>query len=234
MLRIKLAVSFLLLTISIPSEGKLNLGQGSLTCTSIEKNVDRLICYDQAHGYKKEKVNALGHWKFVSKIDPLDDTVQASIYVRSEYSPYDPRNQMLRESGHDTFFIRCTNELLEIFIDWGGDYKGQSLKITEPAVTFRIGSENAKSSIWLPSEKRGATFYPLDSHDFLESLSDSHKLAARIQDSNKRIITAVFNLSGIDIALERLNPKCIDDGLADYTPAERKLIRRALSEDRKQ
>lgn len=193
---------------------------GALSCASLENDIARLNCYDQAYGAYRTAFTAAGEWKIGTTIDPLDDSIKTLMVIESD-GPAATRS-FFSEHFHK-FVIKCHNKTLSAWITW--DHQNH---IEDPTVTYRIGDDPAQTEVWHKSVAGRATFYPGDALLFIEKLIQANTLAARIKSNSGEKITAIFNMNGLQDVVEPIRSRCLSDGLEEFTPAERSLIRRSI------
>ncbi|MEZ4699758.1 MAG: type VI secretion system-associated protein TagO [Rhodothermales bacterium] len=98
--------------------------------------------------------------------------------------------------------VRCENQRTYAFIAWN-DRVGAS-----PRVGYQIGDEAPLEKVWNTSSEGTASFVPGRTIEFLNRIArhDSLRAQATLEDGTP--ITAVFDLNGIDYALQPIREAC--------------------------
>lgn len=171
-------------------------------CAAIEGDLSRLECFDtlaKAKGLdgeqiKPTEIEGKGNWRVQVRTNPIDDstTVTAVLLAKSGRSRF----------GEGIAVIaRCKSNETDVFINWN-DYLGR-----EAIVLTRVGTDPASTARWLMSSDNKATFHPKPIV-FLKDLLQATKLVAQVTPYNESPVTAVFDTSGLQAAIEPLRETC--------------------------
>jgi len=178
-------------------------GKDIAKCAADTNAVTRLECYD-----KIAKNNSLvaetttttpqdaGDWQTNSKTDPLtDDSIEMALLPAS--------------SGKGRFgetivlVVRCANNKTEMYINW------QSFLGTDStSITYRIDKAKARTIKWDVSTDHKAAFYPNSPIPVLKELAESTSFVANVTPYSDNPITAVFNTTGANEALQKIRQNC--------------------------
>ena len=142
-------------------------------------------------------------WIVSEDTNPIDDTITVAAVL-------------IAEEGEGTYgdpvglIFRCKSNLVEVYIGWNS-YLGSD----NPIVTTRIGNESAASNSWSISTDNTTTFWPglyqhrtLTDEAFIEKLMTVDRFVAQVIPYNENPITAVFDLTGIEYAGQKVLDAC--------------------------
>lgn len=136
-----------------------------------------------------------GPWNVSEDVNPLDDSpVVTLINIASE-----GRSSM---GGEPALILRCRDNTTEVYINWR-DYLGSSAR-----VSHRIGEQDMRTQRWSLSTDSQATFYPGSDIGLIRSLVGADRFVARVTPYNESPVTAVFDLSGLDQHVGKLQSAC--------------------------
>jgi type VI secretion system protein VasI len=170
-------------------------------CKRIENDIARLVCFDEigsrddAISQLERSTQSVGKWVVTVDINPIDDS-QVALAT------------LLADAGRSSFdnpvglAIRCSSGEVSAYINWS-DYLGDSAE-----VLTRIGSKKARTFQWSLSTNHQATFYPHDPRSFITQLIKVDKLVAQVTPYNESPITAIFDLTGMDRAMQPVRDAC--------------------------
>lgn len=168
-------------------------------CASITNDAKRLACYDrltQSLGLNPPtSVEGKGKWQVGVETNPLDDST--SVFL-----------MLVADSGTSTWgnrvslVLRWESNKLEAYINWH-DYLEDGT-----AVTWRIGTKEARTSVWGLSTDNEATFYPYDVAGFIQELLGTSRFVAQVTPYEESPITAVFDITGLKNAIRPLEKAC--------------------------
>jgi type VI secretion system protein VasI len=136
-----------------------------------------------------------GEWRVSVDTNPIDDskTVVLALTAETGVSAYgDPI----------ALILRCKSNQTEVYINWN-NYLG-----SEAAVTSRIGDAAAQTRLWSLSTDSKATFYPSGDISFIKSLMGVDQFVAQVTPYSESPVTAVFNTSGLEVAVAPLRETC--------------------------
>ena len=142
-------------------------------------------------------------WSISSAINPIDDTQTIVL-------------QLTADTGQSSygvpvaFIARCRSNVTEAYVLWNeylGDDSSNSLGDSK-YVTVRIGSDPATRSSWEVSTDNEATFAPDSPIDFLRKMLDADHMLVQTTPYGESPVTAVFDTSGMDLALRELANVC--------------------------
>lgn len=199
-MKIYQVIGYLLLAFSVSAvaENPINEIQ---RCTSIENDIARLICFDElgktfATADKPEQsFESSGKWTVKIDVNPVDDSKRASMVLAA-----DTGNS--RFGDVVSLIVRCSSRELNVYINWN-DYLGDSAE-----VLTRVGSAKATTTRWPLSTDSQATFYPNNPKTFINQLLRVDRLVAQVTPYNESPVTAIFDLTGMDMALEPVRDAC--------------------------
>lgn len=174
------------------------------TCATKPGDLERLQCYDKMaaqHGLdglqsQPAKVSGTGKWDVSVRTNPIDDstTVVLALEAESGKSKFGKPVMML---------VRCKSNTTELYINWN-DYLGRNGE-----VLTRIGSHDAVTKDWTLSTDSQATFHPQKGTiGFLKWMMSANKFVAQITPYNESPVTAIFDTTGMENAIEPLTDTC--------------------------
>lgn len=176
--------------------------QQMLECSAVDSDSERLECYDGLAGQLlPATTSSSDSWVVRSEVNPVDDSTSVFIYteaIEGEGRFGEPISLMLM----------CRGGEVDAVIGWHY-YLG--LRTTE--VTYRIGTEQARTDTWYISNDSEATFYSQsESIDrrFIQELTeaDNGRLLAQVLPYNENRVTAVFDISGLENVVGQLYEAC--------------------------
>lgn len=144
-----------------------------------------------------------GKWKTRISKNPIDDTktVMLALFAESGAS---------RWGDPVAFIARCKSNKTDAYANWDtyiGD-DSNDVYANWKWVTVRIGDEPATTERWDVSSDHKATFAPSWSGDFLKRMLKADRMVLQITPYGESPITAIFDTSGLDIALKDLAETC--------------------------
>ena len=195
---ISLTISLLLATNSYAALDEKDFAK----CAALEGDLHRLECFDQL-----AKVNKLegpqvvptaiadkGKWRVSVSENPVDDSKTVTLILDADSG--------VSRSGDSIFLIaRCKSNNTDLYIGWD-DYLGG-----DAYVLTRTGNNKAVTQEWSLSSDSQASFHPRPVK-FLKEMFTSSKLVAQVTPYNESPVTAIFDTSGLENAIQPLRETC--------------------------
>lgn len=171
-------------------------------CGLIKGALERLQCFDniaKKHSLdgiqnSNPKIKDKGDWIVSISINPLDDSKTVIANLKADSGA----DYLGRKVG---LVARCKSNVTDFYINW------QDFLASNTSVTSRIGKNEAQTFNWDPSTNNKATFHPRPI-EFLRNVMGESSFVAQITPYNSSPTTAVFDITGIDNALEPLMKTC--------------------------
>ena len=163
-------------------------------CATIEDDVTRLECYDRLV-QQHQATAPTGDWVSRTSTNPVDDTPTVMLALQAEGGGTLNRNM-------PRLILRCRSSKTDAYINWD-DYIADRTQ-----VTYRIGSQEARRKVWSTSTDNTVTFYPDNDVAFIKSLLAVDRFVARVAPHNEDPVTAVFDLTGLAVAVRPLRSMC--------------------------
>jgi type VI secretion system protein VasI len=166
-----------------------------MECSRIEDTSDRLACYDRlAQEVDEVRSGDLGKWRVNVRDNPRDDSRTITLYlVATNVSP--PRDEAV------FLFLRCRDGETTAHVTW-------NRALANGETMIRLGGGEAERVYWNVSSDSEATFYPGETSDFVQILLGNELLALQVNPRDSLPMTAVFELAGLDRAIEPLREGC--------------------------
>ncbi|WP_375170824.1 hypothetical protein [Marinobacter sp.] len=166
-------------------------------CTEVSNDIARLECFDNAYRAYRTSAEAPGDWLTKTEVSPIDDTVTslAAINARDRKNGLAPHNQLI---------IRCEGTELDIWIAWRN-----LITIEATLTTTRVGQQKASTKHWNPGEPSYAKFYPGNTRTLLRDLIRADRFVARVVEGLHEGETAIFDLIGLEKAIEPMRAACL-------------------------
>ena len=171
-------------------------------CAAENNTVKRLDCYDQlaaryGQAPKETVTNAAskGKWLTKTNTDPLTDK---SVFLAI----------LEADSGRGTYgdtarlFVRCQDNTTEAYINWKTFLGSDGIRVTS-----RIDKNPAKTSTWDISTDHKASFMP-NAAATLKNFIGATSFVANLTPYSESPITAVFDITGAESALEDISKGC--------------------------
>ncbi|MCY4016883.1 MAG: type VI secretion system-associated protein TagO [Gammaproteobacteria bacterium] len=203
----KVLLALLVLLVPMASQG-----QSAEDCVQITNDAYRLACFDNLFGNGSGATSqqasgrtsqSSGVWDVGVDVNPLDDTQRVVLFNSSAEGQNSLGDPIL-------LAIRCISGRTDVLIDWG-EYLGFDAR---PSVRYRVGREDAVSSMWNKSSDEEATFFPGNSVSLImrmvavdETATDG-AFVAQVTPTGESAITAVWNLYGLAEAVEPMREAC--------------------------
>lgn len=152
---------------------------------------------------KSDEPAAESAWITSEDKNPVDDTKT----VRATLLSTEGKSSM---GDSVSLTIRCESNKTELFVNWS-DYLGDdSNDVYEDwkKVTVRVGDAPAKVERWDISTDSKATFAPGSVVSLVKSMVASKRLVLQTVPYNENPVTAVFDLTGIDKAVQPIAKEC--------------------------
>ena len=183
-------------------------------CIGITNDSYRLACFDSlfrgtASSTIQQAIGSNNHsagvWDVSIDVNPFDDKRRVVLINSSS-------------EGQNSFgepillAIRCISGRTDVLIDWD-EHLGFEID-TRSSVRYRIGKDEAISSMWNISSDDEATFYPGNSVRLIEQMiavdrtSTDGTFVAQITPLGGSSITAIWNLYGLAEAVEPMREAC--------------------------
>lgn len=178
---------------------------GPTDCVQIDNDLDRLACYDDAAGRTPETrpIEGTGDWDVTEGVSRLDDSTTIMLTLESaEWSNCWPDN------NPHVLFLRCKENTTSAFMTFGGcfmsDLQGHG------RVQYRIDREPAGTKSMLSSTDNEALglWHGRRSIPFIKEMFGRQELFVRAVPFNESPVTATYNISGIEEAIEPLREAC--------------------------
>ena len=171
-------------------------------CSAIDGDLARLECFDTLsikHGLKgpqpvATEVGESGSWIVSKDINPVDDSQTVTLILKADSGS----NKWGRKVA---MVMRCSQNTTDMYINWG-EYLGR-----EARVLTRVGSNKAITENWSLSTDSKASFKRKPIPMIKQMLGQS-KFVAQITPYNESPVTAVFDISGLDNAIDPLRETC--------------------------
>ncbi|MBZ0128143.1 MAG: type VI secretion protein [Rhodobacteraceae bacterium] len=176
-------------------------------CLPIENDLDRLSCYDREAGRNPvvTEIPTTSDWEIDTRKSEFKDTTDVFMYLQSD----EPLNcGIMRSDQKITLVLRCVENTTAIYLSTHchlasghGGYGNVEYRVDDRPAGKRgfDDSTNSKAlGLW-----RGNTAIP-----FIKMLFGGEKLLVRFTPFSENAVTASFNISGIEAALEPLRKAC--------------------------
>ena len=196
----KLLIALLVVPVSVAHAG---IEQDIARCATVLGDLARLECFDQMaknrglSGPRSQltNVSGTGKWKVSAEINPVDDSKTVTLILVADSG----RSKWGRPVA---LVARCMSDKTELYISWN-DYLGSSAN-----VLTRIGSSAALTKRWGLSTDKQASFHPRGTIAFMKEMMGSDRLVAQVTPYNENPVTAVFDTSGLENAIQPLRETC--------------------------
>lgn len=204
--------------LSISRESLIAIRSSLAACRREARQLARLDCYDLIEPVQNEEsdpeiesttpqehqtLSDRGDWYVNIDENPIDDTVRVTAMLEA--------NEGSSTFGQSiTFIARCMSNRTEAYINWN-DYVGDdssSVYSEWKLVTVRIGDAQARTERWGVSTDKRATFAPSWAGNLLQEMMRSDRAIFRITPYGESPVTAIFDTTGMDLALSPLMETC--------------------------
>jgi type VI secretion system protein VasI len=186
------------LLLMLPSvSNSAEITEGISLCTELTVAYQRLDCFDALAKKLREGDTSdpvLGKWRIEVTTDPLDDSESTTLQL-------DADSGKTRFGAPISLTIKCQSNDIDISVNWSS-YMG-----SVPNVLTRIGNEEPETRIWRVSKDSLSTIHPAAKR-FLFSMLNETQLVSRLNPYNSNPVTAIFNISGIDQAVDSVRHLC--------------------------
>jgi len=176
-------------------------------CAEIPDRDQRLECYDslasrpgssEPEQHDEASAAAVGNWELTKETSPIDDSALVYLSLMAEVvTPEAPRTVL------PTLFIRCKENRVESFINWGIPVGTGTV-----TVTTRLDEDEAQTSKWLVSTDFTGTFVRGSHSAFIAKLRSHDRLVARLVPLAQNETTAIFNLAGLPEVIGEVYAAC--------------------------
>jgi DNA-directed RNA polymerase subunit RPC12/RpoP len=134
-------------------------------------------------------------WQYSSRVSPIDDsTTHVLRLVANDKIP-----GVLNKTP--TLIIRHKEGETDVYFNTGSYLGSDNVK-----VTHRLDKYKPTTLTWGLSTDSKSIFYPTDVKTFINGLRFNKQLVIRLTPYNENPITAVFNLTGLEEAIEPMKP----------------------------
>lgn len=191
----KLTLLALAFTFSAPLAAESIPYRAIAKCAAISEDASRLQCFDQlAHAAPTEAQSATGKWQLKDHTNPLDDTVDITLTLLADSGG--------NRSGRPFMLTaHCDSHKTQLAISWYA-YLG-----SQASVTLRIGSGEANTTRWDVSSDKQTTMSTVPVKT-LKDMLNANKMVAQVTPFNQKPYTAIFDLSGLEAAIEPVRATC--------------------------
>lgn len=166
-----------------------------LDCARIQDDGERLDCFDGLAGSLQASSEvAESGWKMNAKSDPIDDTETLTLYLAAANTTPEVEKPVY-------LFIRCRSGETSSFITWNRELAGAETLV-------RFDQAEAERQYWNLSTDSEATFQPGDGEAFVKRLMETRVLTVQVNPVDSRPLTAVFDLAGLEDAVDPLRESC--------------------------
>jgi type VI secretion system protein VasI len=165
-------------------------------CSKIVSDAERLACYDLNFQTQVETQSGIGEWQVETEINPMDDSRTVTMILLSSSGERGYR-------GAPVLVLRCQSNRTDVYINWR-DFLGSD----DIRVTTRIGSEEPVTRRWSLSTDKTASFYRGSDVEFIQSMFGAERLVAQTIPYNSDPVTAIFNITGLEMAVAELRAAC--------------------------
>ncbi len=182
-------------------------------CVTMEENAARLRCYDgisislgfmtdEDRSQTEQSLAKFGFWSVIARTSAVGEET-TSLKLDSE-------NKVMSKSGmmrNPTMIVRCKKKDTDVYLDWGAPMadKDEGLKRTQ--VGYTTDKAPQKDEMWEYSVDYYGVFAP-DSAEFIRNIRNSKKVILEVKTSDGEKRNVVFNLEGMDNALQFLISRC--------------------------
>jgi len=177
-----------------------------IDCKAIDNDLDRLACYDKQSGRNstETKIETTSSWAVRSETSEFKDTTDVFVSTDSDdtvpcgYSGPRKVSMMVRCMENTTsvyFSSEC--HVASGFSGYGNvEYRVNDKKAVKKG--FQASTDNSALGLW-----SGRSSIP-----FIKSLLGGKRLLIRFTPFNESPVTASFDISGIDTAVQSLRKAC--------------------------
>ena len=195
-----LAIGVLFAGISLADEG---VNEKLAICAKMEDGAKRLECYDSIAMKKEDEKSENAenekreNWITYEDVNKMDDSKIITLVTRSKEEIYNGTSTV-----SPRLYIRCRKNKTDAFIVWDS-----FITDSESTTTVRLDNEKAKKVYGNPSTDNDAVFFnsPIN---FIKSLYGHKRLLAQVTPYRKFPITAEFDITGIEEAIEPICKEC--------------------------
>lgn len=177
----------------------LGLALAMRACQQIEDDTMRLECFDAILGdttAKQPEERPTSAWQTEEHIDPIDDTKTGFAGV------FDNTKDM----DDNVLLVRCRMGEFNVLLTFDGEYFTDDIR----SVVFRVDQDvpdEIAMSLAINKETYGLWNHKQAS-TFVDRLSGKSQLAVRLKESSGETHSAVFDLTGMDAALDEVAGDC--------------------------
>ncbi len=178
--------------------------QGLLQCSAIKATTERLACYDAlADSAIPPVASNADHWNINVDTNPVDDT--KTVVVTTEATD-DSSNAQFGDEF--VLILRCQSGEIDAYIKWF-----EFLGSDTTQVTYRIGTQAAKTDTWYISTDNLSTFFSQNepaNKKFIDDLvaADNGRLVAQVTPYSESSYVAIFNVAGLSKIVNQLYEPC--------------------------
>ena len=133
-----------------------------------------------------------GGWNVEERADPITDEVNVFSTLRSD-------------AGEEALVVRCMENVTSVMLIWG-EYLGSE---NSSAVTTRIDRQEPQTRSWpMLTSSTGHMRSGQAGISFARQLLQADRLVARTTPYRESPVTALFDLAGVEAALDAVSTAC--------------------------
>lgn len=138
-----------------------------------------------------------GDWGFEQDVDPLTDEVIAIAYLESE-------SGRSRFDDAVTLILRCKGKAIDLYVEWHDFLNNEPVPVIS-----RINDGTPQERTWGLSTDFTSTFYPEIGWQNIEAfIGGAARLVLQVEPYNESPVTAVFDMTGFDLAADQVLTAC--------------------------
>lgn len=175
----------------------------SQTCASISSDAQRLACYDMEYR-PAPTISKSSKWNVSENVSPMDDSKTVTLHLESS----EPIQHRFRGSSTADLYIRCQEKTTSLYFIYADNFLSSLQSYGQ--VTYRIDDKpSATKSMTESTDNKALGLWSGGSSiPFTKAMFGGNKLTVRITPFNESPITAQFQISGIEDAIQPLRSAC--------------------------